>query len=484
MVAFMVVAWCATRARRAPRLVGWRRRSAPPAWRSIHKAAAAFFVVRPRRRDALLTSRSRSALDARRLRRDPTARPRPPPRSPRPLDPRPAWPSPARVLALFVLPNWADYRFYNWQMSVTRKPSYDLRSLVDRVTWFPVVARHLHADVVHCSSPSAALSAWLPRWRHGDAPPSGCSALGRARVCRAGPPRRGQRAPVRLLHPGAHRPGGDRPRPRRAACCPSSGLRLSRRDAALAAARWCCTPPTSCCGALARLAFLYEIGPRRAARRRWRGRAACRRCLRRAGRAARAVALEPSGRRPTAAVASSGVVLMAGDLAQFGQWASRAHLQERRGLARARPNGCRRARSCTASSPTGSRSRTGIRPIFVGRGFGNYDDRLRARRCAVYFDLRSPRTSATKDRSSKTCSTAYPNRAIIRTFDVAETATGHDRAALIDKLALRRGRAATPPSRIRESCAGLTSAPSRRTPICGSGPSTTTRCSSTTGARR
>ena len=32
-----------------------------------------------------------------------------------------------------------DYRFYNWQMSVTRKPSYDLRSLVDRVTWFPVL---------------------------------------------------------------------------------------------------------------------------------------------------------------------------------------------------------------------------------------------------------------------------------------------------------------------------------------------------------
>jgi hypothetical protein len=29
---------------------------------------------------------------------------------------------------------------------------------------------------------------------------------------------------------------------------------------------------------------------------------------------------------------------------------------------------------------------------------------------------------------------AYPNRTIIRTFEVAETATGHDRAALIDKF--------------------------------------------------
>ena len=29
---------------------------------------------------------------------------------------------------------------------------------------------------------------------------------------------------------------------------------------------------------------------------------------------------------------------------------------------------------------------------------------------------------------------AYPNRTIIRTFDVAETTTGHDRAVLIDKF--------------------------------------------------
>ena len=38
----------------------------------------------------------------------------------------------------FVVPNWSDYRFYNWQMSVTRKPNYDLKSLVDRATWFPL----------------------------------------------------------------------------------------------------------------------------------------------------------------------------------------------------------------------------------------------------------------------------------------------------------------------------------------------------------
>ena len=43
------------------------------------------------------------------------------------------------ALATFVIPWWTEYRFYNWQMSVTRKPSYDLRSILDRITWFPIL---------------------------------------------------------------------------------------------------------------------------------------------------------------------------------------------------------------------------------------------------------------------------------------------------------------------------------------------------------
>ena len=38
-----------------------------------------------------------------------------------------------------MLPHWRDYQFYNWQMSVTRKPSYDLASVLQRVTWFPIL---------------------------------------------------------------------------------------------------------------------------------------------------------------------------------------------------------------------------------------------------------------------------------------------------------------------------------------------------------
>ena len=48
---------------------------------------------------------------------------------------------------LFVVPNWSDYRFYNWQMSVTRKPSYDVKSLIDRVIVVSAAGR-LHPNVV------------------------------------------------------------------------------------------------------------------------------------------------------------------------------------------------------------------------------------------------------------------------------------------------------------------------------------------------
>jgi len=41
--------------------------------------------------------------------------------------------------AVFVLPHWQEYSFYNWQMSVTRKPEYTIKALVDRASWLPVV---------------------------------------------------------------------------------------------------------------------------------------------------------------------------------------------------------------------------------------------------------------------------------------------------------------------------------------------------------
>ena len=78
-----------------------------------------------------------------------------------------------------------------------------------------------------------------------------------------------------------------------------------------------------------------------------------------------------------------------------------------------------------------------IRPVFVGRGFGNYEDRKTRDDVRYILTYIAPSVGYESQRttpSSRTCSTRIPNRTIIMTFDVAETATGHDRAALIDKF--------------------------------------------------
>ncbi len=43
------------------------------------------------------------------------------------------------ITAAFVVPHWHDYQFYNWQMTVERKPTYDLRHFIDRASWLPIV---------------------------------------------------------------------------------------------------------------------------------------------------------------------------------------------------------------------------------------------------------------------------------------------------------------------------------------------------------
>ncbi|HKW02492.1 MAG TPA: glycosyltransferase family 39 protein [Vicinamibacterales bacterium] len=69
------------------------------------------------------------------------------------------------VGALFVWPHWTDYRFYNWQMSVLRKPEYDLRHFLDRATWLPIVqAIFMRMSPVVAIS-AVSLLAIVARWR-------------------------------------------------------------------------------------------------------------------------------------------------------------------------------------------------------------------------------------------------------------------------------------------------------------------------------
>jgi 4-amino-4-deoxy-L-arabinose transferase-like glycosyltransferase len=72
--------------------------------------------------------------------------------------------SAAVVLVLLVIPYWEDYRFYNWQMSVTRKPEYSIRALADRASWLPFVQGLFgHAWVIVVAGLAGLLTV-LARW--------------------------------------------------------------------------------------------------------------------------------------------------------------------------------------------------------------------------------------------------------------------------------------------------------------------------------
>lgn len=69
------------------------------------------------------------------------------------------------VAAFFVLPHWTDYQFYNWQMSVTRKPSYAIGAFVDRATWLPVVQGLFSRMPVELLAGLGALVVLVAGWR-------------------------------------------------------------------------------------------------------------------------------------------------------------------------------------------------------------------------------------------------------------------------------------------------------------------------------
>jgi hypothetical protein len=74
-----------------------------------------------------------------------------------------------------------------------------------------------------------------------------------------------------------------------------------------------------------------------------------------------------------------------------------------------------------------------IKPVFVGRGFGNYDDRKQRDDVRYILTYVAPYVGY-EGPVIRDVLEAYPGRTIITTFDVAESATGHDRAALVDKF--------------------------------------------------
>jgi 4-amino-4-deoxy-L-arabinose transferase-like glycosyltransferase len=331
------------------------------------------------------------------------------------------------ALGVFVLPNWSDYRFYNWQMSVTRKPSYDLKSILDRATWLPLQDAFTRTWFVIAIAMTHA-AGLIARWRE---------------------LRSGERLLVWWVVLGAaelilHDAGNER---RFVFFIPAfvalASIALGRlqilagdvelvpRTRALLALPLVLYGAYVVFGAFVRIAFLREISPN----------------VRIASGLAvlfTAVLFSTWPRLPrmvAAAIPTRGVLLLAvllatGNVVQYVQWAvgrTYTNYEASREVGRLLPAGT----LVHGKLANGLALENDIRPVFVGRGFGNYDDRKSRDDVRYILTYTAPSIGYESQAHNPVISDvidAYPNHRIIATFDVRETATGHDRAALIDKF--------------------------------------------------
>ena len=420
MTAFLVAGWAAYAvAGRRPVIGFLAGAAAAAAW--FTKASAAFFVA------ALLIDAGitilLSVFSGLRTRLD--------------LDPpdaaavRAAWwtiggvAATAAFVALLFMQHWSEYWFYNWQTSVARKPEYSIRALLDRASWIPIA--HDFFTRMWLVTAAAALSLLIlaARWR---------TAIPAHRllvwwvlvgflelvVHDSGNERRyvmfvPALVALAALLLSSEKPGAfqlpELDRPTRLLMIP---LLLVLSYVAI--------------GALGRMPFLYTIGPG----------------VRLSAAIALAVVLLVAWRWRQAAAwlsrqrvpAFSAVVLVsivvAGDLAQYWQWSrhrTTKNYEASRALGRILPGGT----LVHGKLANGLSLENSIRPVFVGRGFGNYDDRKSRDDVRYILTYVVPRLGYEGPVILDVLE-AYPQRAIIRTFDVAETNPNTDRAALVDKF--------------------------------------------------
>jgi len=331
------------------------------------------------------------------------------------------------VGVVFVLPHWNEYRFYNWQMSVIRKPSYALRALLDRASWLPLVQDSFTRMWMVLVAAAVTVMALAARWR--TARPADrllvlWLLLGVVELIAhdAGNERRyvmfvPDLIALAALAIGATSevagPGNEKPS--------WLGIALAPLLAYLVV------------GSLLRLALLPDIraGHLQSAVRlsvlisllvaailvlRW-----------------RAIGPWLSRQRPsTLAIALLTTLVAAGDIAQYAQWARERtdyNYRASRTIGELLPAGT----LVHGKLANGLALENRIRPIFVGQGFGNFADRTTRVDVRYILTYVSPYLGY-EGRVIREVINAYPDRRVIATFSVAETASGHDVAALIDKF--------------------------------------------------
>ncbi|HET7696460.1 MAG TPA: glycosyltransferase family 39 protein [Vicinamibacterales bacterium] len=337
----------------------------------------------------------------------------------------------AAVGLFFVLPHWADYQFYNWQMSVTRKPSYDLASLAMRFSWFPVI--HDTFSRMWFALCLGLFGGWgiAVRWRQaGD----------------------GERLLLLWLAVGSiellvHDVGNER---RFVFLIPVlvalAGIVLARgtllpaeaadvpRKRVLLAAPLLLYSAYVLFGPLVRVPFLEQV---RANVFRMPVRLAVVSALVMVAVLllgwARAARLLTSLRwRPAFAGGFLGLA-MTWHLAQFVDYARHRTYENYAAsiaLGRVLPPGT----AVQGKLANGLALENRIRPIFIGHEFGNYADRKDRWDVRYILTYTDPEIGYEGDQILDVLA-AYPGWRIIMTFDVAETRSGHDTAALIEKRA-------------------------------------------------
>ncbi len=348
--------------------------------------------------------------------------------------------SAACVVVLFVLPHWTDYRFYNWQMSVTRKPSYTIRALMDRISWLPFVQGFFSRMWAELVAASLATLVVLSQWRRAS-PAARVLVLWlllgfvELAVHDAGNERRYVMLIPALIALTALLVGrtgtGDCPPSLRAGDCPP--------DEPLP---WLAVPVVVflcylVIGTAVRLMVLPDVV---------------------AGQLSQAVRVSVPlavlcgvalawiwrrradrlvlGEWPALAVASLVLAIVAGDLAQFGQWAVRRTTRNYEAslmVGRLLPAGT----LVHGKLANGLSLDNRIRPVFVGNHFGNYDDRASRDDVRYVLTYASPYVGY-EGRVIRDVLAAYPHRAIVARFEVTETGEG-DRAVLVDKFGARDG---------------------------------------------
>jgi len=387
------------------------------------KAAAAFFIA------ALVLELATTWW----ISRKPVISPSPhPPTSPSPHLPILAGLCAATLVALAVLvvPYWTEFQFYNWEMTVTRKPVYTLQALLDRATWLPIVHGTFTRMWLVLVVASLAAFMIVTRWRTAH-PAERLAVLWLA---------------VGLAELVVHDSGNERryvmfvPALIALACLAMRRCGDEERgrwgDGEMR--RWVLLPTVAgglaylVAGSLLRLLWLDDVlaGQFSATVRVSASIAVL------TGAAVwwfrhRFTAWLQAWRMSTAVVAGVVALTVGTDLALYGVWAPTRTTHNHdasRMLGGILPPGT----LVHGKLANGLSLENQIAPVFVGRGFGNYADRLERDDARYILTYTAPEPGYEGEVILDVLQ-RYPQRRVILEFDVQET-PGPDRAVLIDKF--------------------------------------------------